>query len=95
MAAYAMLNAFSGLRYDLTRKMIGFSPAVTTRPFRCFWSLGTAWGTIEFTADRATLEIAGGEIRLATVELDGVAHQVEPKRHQAGDRLKFAVSAPA
>lgn len=87
MAAYAMLNAFSGLRYDLTRKMIGFSPAVNKRPFRCFWSLGAAWGAVEFTADRATLEIAGGEIDLAAVELNGVTRPVEPKSYRAGDKV--------
>ena len=95
MAAYAMLNACSGLRYDLTRGMIGFSPTVRERPVRCFWSLGAAWGTVEFAADRATLELAGGEIELAAVELDGVAHPVEPKSYRAGGKLEFALSDPA
>jgi len=73
--------------------VIGFSPAVSHRPFRCFWSLGAAWGAIEFTADRATLEIAGGEIELAAVELEGSSYPVEPKLRRAGDKIVLPIES--
>jgi uncharacterized protein (DUF608 family) len=44
MASYALLNAFSGFRFDLTRGMIGFMPLLQNQDFRCFWSLGCVWG---------------------------------------------------
>ena len=46
MASFAMLQAYSGFRYDMTRGMIGFRP-VSGGNFRCFWSLGTVWGLYE------------------------------------------------
>ena len=46
MASFAMLQAYSGFRYDMVRGMIGFRPVVNG-DFRCFWSLGKIWGEYE------------------------------------------------
>ena len=47
MASYALLNAYSGLKFDMVRQEIGFAPAQTIGGrFQCFWSLGTAWGDV-------------------------------------------------
>ncbi len=46
MASFAMLQAYSGFKYDMVRGMIGFAP-VLDGDFRCFWSLGKVWGEYE------------------------------------------------
>ena len=70
MAAYAMLQAYSGFRYDLVRGAISFHP-VLPPPFQCFWSLGTAWGTFQRTADADAVRILHGAVTLHAIGLDG------------------------
>lgn len=55
LASYALLQAFSGFTFDTTRGMIGFKPVVPGK-FRCFWSLGHAWG--EFCQEDNTAEVS-------------------------------------
>ena len=45
MASYALLNAFSGLEFDMASGHLGFRPITQPgEPFKCVWSLGPAWG---------------------------------------------------
>ena len=60
MASYAMLQAYSGFCYDMVRGMIGFHP-VLPGDFRCFWSLGTIWGTYERNGAEQKICILHGE----------------------------------
>jgi uncharacterized protein (DUF608 family) len=65
MASYALLNAFSGFRFDMTRREVGFRPVRVPRGgFRCFWSLESGWG--EIRADRGAFElrVIRGELAL-------------------------------
>lgn len=70
MASYALLNAFSGFEFDMTRRHIGFQPI---RPqnghFRTFWSLDSGWGTFEMTPDAYTLRVDHGELTLNSLRL--------------------------
>ncbi len=70
MASYALLNAFSGFEFDMTRGHIGFAPI---RPndghFRTFWSLDSGWGTFEMTPDTFTLHQLYGELTLQSLRL--------------------------
>ena len=59
MASFAMLQAYSGFRYDMVRGMIGFRP-VADGDFRCFWSLGGIWGEYERTGTVQTIRILHG-----------------------------------
>lgn len=70
MAAYALLNAFSGFRFDMVRGLIGFRPvqAIDER-FRCFWSLDSGWGEVEITPEQAELRLLMGSLKLQTLEL--------------------------
>lgn len=68
MASYAMLQAYSGFCYDMVRGMIGFRP-VLSGDFRCFWSLGTVWGTFERTGQQQTLHILHGEAEFSAFRL--------------------------
>lgn len=71
MASYALLNAFSGFQFDMTKQAIGFHPvATTTKRFRCFWSLGTAWGEVDLTPGKAVLRVLYGSLTLKRLALD-------------------------
>jgi len=68
MASYALLPALSGFEYDMTRGYIGFAPVPRERPYRCFWSLDSAWGVYEADGDadgqRITLRVEVGTLLL-------------------------------
>lgn len=71
MAAYGMLQAFSGFRYDLTRGEIGFAPRLPGA-FSCFWSLGRAWGVCSRTASgRQRIEVLFGSLALRRLAVAG------------------------
>ncbi len=69
MASYAILNAASGFRFDLTRGEIGFAPMLEERPFRCFWSLEGGWGVFELTETEARLKLEYGRLELRAFSL--------------------------
>jgi len=67
MASYALLNALSGFTFDMTEKSMGFVPVVKRdldEPFRCFWSLNTAWGSFSQTEKEIKLNVIYGYITL-------------------------------
>ena len=69
MAAFGMIPAALGFRFDMTRGMIGFDPKVPGLK-RCFWSIGTAWG--EYCRDddgSQRIEVAGGKLHLRRLSL--------------------------
>ncbi len=79
MASYALLNAFSGFRFDLAQGMIGFHPVRAIRGrFRCFWSVGAAWGDIDIRSGGAVLRVRYGEIELKRLDL-GLVGRGEPQ----------------
>ncbi len=64
MASYALLPILSGFDFDLPRETLGFAPRVSG-DFRCFFSIGTAWGTYEKTKDEVSLRITEGALTLS------------------------------
>lgn len=80
MASYALLNALSGFSFDLSKKQIGFAPAVKTRPFQCFWSLDSGWGIVRLEKNTITLKVLYGKLGLTDylvesgVRVSAVAH---------------------
>ncbi len=77
MASYALLNAFSGFRFDLTTGMLGFQPVrfPAKGAFRCFWALGSGWGEVEIGEGRMTLKLHGGQLELRTLRLPFLAEK--------------------
>ena len=70
MAAYSLLNTFSGFTFDMPNKTIGFDPVRSqTDNFRCFWSLDSGWGYFEMTDNQAQLKIVYGTLRISKVKL--------------------------
>jgi hypothetical protein len=74
MASYSLLNAFAGLRFDMTRTMIGFDP-IQTRDghFGCFWSLRSAWGEYEMMPGCAVLRVLYGTLPVRVLDLPWTA----------------------
>ena len=64
MASYALLNAFSGFKFDLREGMLGFDPIIKEYPFQSLWSVSGAWGKVEITEDAFTLTVLDGEIEV-------------------------------
>ncbi|NLF38679.1 hypothetical protein GX586_04495 [bacterium] len=65
MASYALLNAFSGFEFDMTRGMIGFNPiSAKGKAFTCFWSLEGAWGIVKTTARSCELRVLHGALKV-------------------------------
>jgi non-lysosomal glucosylceramidase len=79
MAAYSLLNAFSGFQFDLVHGKIGFSPILPERGgngverFRTFWSLDPGWGEFILRSEGAELRLAAGELRMQSFELATLA----------------------
>ncbi|MBR0458567.1 MAG: hypothetical protein IJJ26_04980, partial [Victivallales bacterium] len=80
MASFAMLQAFSGFRYDMTRGWLAFAP-ILPGDFRCFWSLGTIWGEYRREGNKHTLSILHGKATLCAFSIPG-ATSVRNGRHK-------------
>ncbi|MDD3154770.1 MAG: GH116 family glycosyl-hydrolase [Victivallaceae bacterium] len=64
MASYAFLPAWSGFLCDASQKRLTFDPHFLDEQFISFWSMGTAWGSIECTKSSATLHVLYGTLEL-------------------------------
>lgn len=70
MASYALLNAFSGFSFNLVKGEIGFNPLKELKtPVKYFWSLGSAWGTVEISKSRILLKVLYGGLKLKRFNL--------------------------
>ena len=88
MASYALLNAFSGFEFDMTRGMIGFNPLrAEDGYFRCFWSLDSGWGEFVLTPDTAEVHLHYGTLALRTLRLPFLADQKVGSVNVAGVKV--------
>ena len=74
MAAFGLIPAASGFKFDMTCGMIGFEPK--TEISNCFWSLGTVWGEYQKSAHSVEIAIAFGNISLKELQLSETAKQI-------------------
>lgn len=70
MASFALLPIFSGFRFDLPKRTIGFSPVVAG-DFRCFYSVGTGYGVYEKAGETRSITLIDGHLDLSSVTLGG------------------------
>ena len=68
MASWALLPIFSGFRFDMVKKEIGFAP-VLPGDFQCLWSVDSAWGTVSINSEGAELNLLGGRLTLNSLSL--------------------------
>jgi uncharacterized protein (DUF608 family) len=76
LASYALLGALSGFRYSAVLRCLWFAPRQPARPFRCFFSTQSGWGTVTLDAKRLTVAVAEGELALEKVVIGSGKHQV-------------------
>lgn len=70
MASYSLLLLYSGFRFDLPHGMIGFSPLYSgDEPFRCLWSVDSAWGSVSITQEKTVIQIEEGQLAVQRLEL--------------------------
>ena len=69
MASYALLNAFSGFQFDMTKQSIGFNPVEGRDDFCTFWSLDTGWGEFAVRIANCELHLRYGKLSLKTLHL--------------------------
>lgn len=74
LASWGVLHALAGFTWDGPAGRLGFAPRLTPDTFACFFSTGTAWGTLrqERTGDQQTdtFAVRYGQLRLTQVTLD-------------------------
>ena len=68
MASYALMPIFSGFRFAMQDKAIGFCP-VTEGDFRSIWAVDRAWGRFERRGGRTEIKVIAGRLSLAELEL--------------------------
>jgi hypothetical protein len=61
MSSYALLQAFSGARYDAVEKILYLKPAIKG-DFRCFLSTATGFGVVGVKSGKPFAEVVSGEI---------------------------------
>jgi len=71
MASYALLIAYSGFRYSAASKTLYLAPKVSERPFRCFFSTASGWGSFTLNENSLEINLAEGQLE---VERLVVAH---------------------
>ena len=90
LASYALLNAYSGLRFDLVHGMLGFDPVQLPRGrFKCFWSLGTGWGMLAVGPGQAGVEVRQGKLSLRVLELPFLRDRAVRRVTLGGQEVAF------
>jgi familyl 116 glycosyl hydrolase-like protein len=74
LSSWALLLALSGYQYSGPAQRLRFAPPATAGEFRCFFTAGTAWGTIRITGRQADLRVEAGELTLRRLEIGERAH---------------------
>ena len=96
MSSYALLNAYSGFEFDMTRGLIGFHPLRATDGFfRCFWSLDSGWGEFVLTPDTAEIFVHYGTLEVQTVRLPLLANRPSGGVNLEGVEIAFAQEGAA
>ncbi len=65
MASFALMLIYSGIRYDMPDKKMGFTPLRGEGTF--FWSLEGAWGTVTVDRNGMLLKVIEGCLRLCAL----------------------------
>jgi uncharacterized protein (DUF608 family) len=69
MSSYSLLGAASGFRYSAVEKTLWFGPQLNIRPFKCFFSAASGFGTIGLDARSVSVEMIEGELPIEKLAL--------------------------
>jgi hypothetical protein len=67
MSSYALLQAFSGARYDAVEEVLYLKPPIAG-DFRCFLSTATGYGTVGVKNNEPFLEVKAGSIKVKAIK---------------------------
>ena len=67
MSSYALLQGWSGARYDAVDKVLHLQPA-KAGDFRCFLATAGGYGTVGVRAGRPFLDVHSGTIEVAKID---------------------------
>lgn len=70
MASFALIPIFSGFRFDLPNKKIGFHPIGNLKKFKSLWCVDSGWGNFECEQDVIRLTIEEGFLKIHTIGLE-------------------------
>ncbi len=87
MASFALSAIYSGLKFDLPRKSIGFDP-IHKENFKGFYSVGTAWGALTWNAEEARMDITEGYFDLTSFMTSVVPQEL----YLDGNKVDFTVA---
>ena len=68
MASFALLPIFTGYRFDMPDRTLGFDP-ILPGDYRSLWFTADAWGTYEKTDAETKLTVLAGTLELRTLRL--------------------------
>jgi hypothetical protein len=72
LSSYALLEAFSGARYDAVTKTLYLKP-ILRGDFRCFLSTATGFGTVGVRGGKPFVEVRSGTIPFERIEYRAAA----------------------
>ena len=75
LSSWALLQAFSGVRYSAVEKTLWIAPQSAKRPFRAYLGAGGNFGTVTLGKTSVSVALAAGTLTIDTVVVDGVAHR--------------------
>ena len=64
MASFALPAIFSGFRFDMSKKTIGFAPIEDADTYEGFWAISGAWGSVRIDRQQITLSVLCGTLPL-------------------------------
>jgi hypothetical protein len=67
MSSYALLQAFSGARFDAVEQVLYFKPSIKG-DFRCFLATATGYGTVGVKEGRPFVEVVAGTIPFKRIQ---------------------------
>lgn len=85
MASFALIPSISGFTYDMYGKTIGFDPKQPGEEFTSFWSVDSAWGIFEKTAEGCSIQVLWGGLKLKKMILPFLEKEsISAGRYQDG-----------
>src|SRR3989339_99491 len=74
LASYALLQAYSGIRYDAVDKVLFMKPVIQG-DFQCFFSTATGYGLAGVKKGKAFVDVKSGVIKIKEIKCRGVIHR--------------------
>lgn len=91
MTSYAFLAIYSGFKYDMHKKIIGFNPILKCNEYSFIWSVGNAWGTVKISSNSMELKNLFGTLVIEKIILPDALKQTEAV-YADGKKIPFIKS---